>query len=492
MRKWLALAVVLVLVAAEAHAAVVERFPELSWIPADAEMVLAFEDRDPGAAPLLARMRDELLFATRMDERLPRLAQAADSLHVQRLIAAVVRLPDDGKGAVALLHGPFSMAAVESALGDSHQQTVIFVDKETVAFGELPAIEHCRTVRNGRGASVLTDTAIRPLLDEISSRGQAWGLLLPQWLHLPEAPKDSQFPYHGVREGLAGIRWSTFWAQLSSSAAFQMSTRVSSDDDALVLADSLRAFLASFRLNPEGAPAVLKALGGSRVLAEGPTVSLQLDLSAEALGRLRHNDASRRLLSWRLGDEEREAREKVGEILARLDLARGNRAADVGSGLGFFTIALARRVGETGRVFAVDIDERILGELRRRAADGGFPQIEVVLGAADDPKLPADSLDAVLIVNSYHEMPRHKDMLDHLWRSMKPGGRLALVEPFAVSRRSESRESQEKAHLIAPEILERDLRDAGFEVLSRIDEFVSGSEEGRFESFLLARRPLVP
>src|SRR5712691_392429 len=251
MRKRSALAVVLVLVAAEAHAADVERFPELNWIPADAEMILAFEDRDPGAAALLARMRDELLFATRMDEQLPRLYQAADSLHVQRLVAAVVPLPDGGQGAVALLHGPFSRAAAESAFGDSPQRAVIFVDDDTVAFGELPAIERCRTVRNGRGASVLTSTAIRPLLDEVSSRGQAWGLLLPQWLRLPETPKDSQFPYHGVREGLAGIRWSTCWAQLSSSAAFQMSTRVASDDDALVLADSLRAFLASFRLNPD-------------------------------------------------------------------------------------------------------------------------------------------------------------------------------------------------------------------------------------------------
>src|SRR6266849_8725833 len=117
MREWPALGVVLVLVAAEAHAAGVERFPELKWIPADADMILAFEDQDAGAAALHARMRDELLFATRMDEQLPRLAEAADSLHVQRLVAAVVPLPDGGKGAVALLHGPFSRAAAESALG---------------------------------------------------------------------------------------------------------------------------------------------------------------------------------------------------------------------------------------------------------------------------------------------------------------------------------------------------------------------------------------
>jgi predicted methyltransferase len=100
-------------------------------------------------------------------------------------------------------------------------------------------------------------------------------------------------------------------------------------------------------------------------------------------------------------------------------------------------------------------------------------------------------LDAALIVNSYHEMPHHAEMLRHLWRALKPGGRLMLMEPFSVSRRSEPRGTQEKAHLIAPEIVEADLREAGFEVVTRIDEFVRGSEGSNLQSLVLGRRPLL-
>lgn len=507
----LTLATLLVLYAAETRGATAERCVELSWIPSDAESVLWFGEGAPAAAEVLYRLRDELLFATGMGERLPGLSRAVDSLGARRLVAAVVRIPGSGGGAVAVVHGSFSRAAAKSSFlpaggssqtreglpihvaapraGSSIEEALAFVDEQTAVFGELRAVERCLALRSARGQSVLADRAMRPLLDEAASQGEAWGILLPRGERSSEPPKDAWFPYHGVREGLAGIRWWSFSASVSSGVEFHMRTRAGSYEDAFVLADALRAFLASFRLNPDGAPAVLKSLEVARVSAEGPTVSLHLDLSAEAIGRLRHNEASRRLLSWRLGPEERESRERLAEILVRLEISRGDSVADVGSGLGFYTVALARTVGATGRVFAVDIDERVLGELKRRVAEGPFPQVEVILGAPDDPKLPPESLDAALIVNSYHEMPQHKEMLEHLWRALRPGGRLMLVEPFSPSRRKEPRRSQVEDHLVAPEIVEAELRESGFEVLSRVDAFVSDSARTHFDSLVLGRRP---
>src|SRR5262249_34577193 len=153
---------------------------------------------------------------------------------------------------------------------------------------------------------------------------------------------------------------------------------------------------------------------------------------------------------------EREADERVPEILRRLQVSAGERVADVGSGLGFYTTQLARAVGATGRVVAVDIDADVLAELQARAQES-YPQVDVVLGAADDPRLAPVSLDAVLIVNAYHEMPQHERMLERIRSALRPGGRLMLVEPFASGKRAAPRDAQEREHVLAPELAEQDL-----------------------------------
>jgi SAM-dependent methyltransferase len=118
-----------------------------------------------------------------------------------------------------------------------------------------------------------------------------------------------------------------------------------------------------------------------------------------------------------------------------------------------------------------------------------FPQVEVVLGQPEDPKLPTEQLDAVLIVNSYHEMPRHLQMLEHIRMALKPGGRLLITEPMSIERRNESREVQEKHHVIAPELVEQDLRQEGFEIIVLNDDFIQYPESGRRDWLILARRP---
>src|SRR5512145_832921 len=138
----------------------------------------------------------------------------------------------------------------------------------------------------------------------------------------------------------------------------------------------------------------------------------------------------------RAADERRrEQWQKVDAIFAEMGVRSGAIVADVGAGDGFFTSRLARAVGTKGRVFAVEIDDAAMDRLRKRLQEDGVENVTIVKGAPDDPRLPAATLDAALIVNAYHEMEHHQLILGALRRALKPDGRLVIVEPVTPSRR---------------------------------------------------------
>jgi len=178
----------------------------------------------------------------------------------------------------------------------------------------------------------------------------------------------------------------------------------------------------------------------------------------------------------------RDSWQKVDEIFAVLQVEPGDRIADVGAGSGFFSFRLSPRVGPAGKVFAQDIDTSVLEELRDAARNGGFDNIETIVGAPDDPRLPEASLDGVLIVNAYHEMREHEAMLAGIRRALRPGARLVVVDmPPADS--TASRERQTAQHDIAIDVVARELAEAGFEVVAREPDFVRA---GRRQNWLLA------
>lgn len=172
-------------------------------------------------------------------------------------------------------------------------------------------------------------------------------------------------------------------------------------------------------------------------------------------------------------EERRERLQRVGDIYRALDVRPGATIADIGAGQGFHTVRLARAVGVAGRVLAVDISTSALEQLRRRVAEEGLTNVSVIEGAVDDPRLPEGTLDAVLIVNSYHEMTEYAAMLQHIRRALKPDGRLVIVEPIAASRRSADRTEQTSRHEIAPALVLEDAREAGFRVLGLEDPFTA-------------------
>jgi ubiquinone/menaquinone biosynthesis C-methylase UbiE len=125
---------------------------------------------------------------------------------------------------------------------------------------------------------------------------------------------------------------------------------------------------------------------------------------------------------------ERVEEEEPDIALDALKLAPGSTVADVGAGSGYMTVRMARRVGPTGKVYANDIQPQMLGLLRQRLDREKIGNVELVLGTYDDPKLPADTIDLILMVDVYHEFSQPQQMLRHMRSSLKPGGRLVLLE----------------------------------------------------------------
>ena len=129
-----------------------------------------------------------------------------------------------------------------------------------------------------------------------------------------------------------------------------------------------------------------------------------------------------------LDRSERVQEEEPDVALDALKLAAGATVADVGAGSGYMTVKMARRVGPSGKVFANDIQPQMLSMLRQRLDREKLTNVDLVLGTFDDPKLPANTLDLILMVDVYHEFSEPQKMLQRMRESLKTDGRLVLLE----------------------------------------------------------------
>ena len=198
-----------------------------------------------------------------------------------------------------------------------------------------------------------------------------------------------------------------------------------------------------------------------------------LILVAGSSGDLAAGQRSSRTPASRSEELAREKWQRVDDILARLQVKPGSVVADLGAGGGFFTARLSQAVGPAGHVYAVDVSDQAIRGLQWRVDNGALTNVDVVRSEADDPKLPAAALDGVLIVNAYHEMRSHQEILEGIRKALKPGGRLVLVEPTAKDRPGSTREEQARAHIIALGLALDDLQAANFQVLEQAEDFVN-------------------
>jgi len=126
--------------------------------------------------------------------------------------------------------------------------------------------------------------------------------------------------------------------------------------------------------------------------------------------------------------KERQEEEHCKQLLAALKIKPGQTVCDMGCGSGFYTVRMAKLVGEKGLVLAVDIQPEMLSLLDKTAKKAGTKHIKPVLGSPIDPSLPAGEVDLILVVDVYHEFGYPVQMLAAMRKSLKPGGRIALAE----------------------------------------------------------------
>ena len=189
--------------------------------------------------------------------------------------------------------------------------------------------------------------------------------------------------------------------------------------------------------------------------------------------------------------ERRDKWQDVPGIFEAMAVQPGSHVADVGARDGYLTVRLAEAVGAEGRVYAVDIDGDALEKLRKNLADEDTSRVTLVHSQPDDPMLPEGLLDAVVVVNSYHEFEAYASMLKHIKAALKPGGRLVLVEPISQGRRTAMREVQEDSHELGIDYARADLQAAGFDILDERDPFVKRKDKGDDMWLLIGRRPMM-
>jgi ubiquinone/menaquinone biosynthesis C-methylase UbiE len=125
---------------------------------------------------------------------------------------------------------------------------------------------------------------------------------------------------------------------------------------------------------------------------------------------------------------EREKEELPEKALDALNIPKGAAVADVGAGVGYFTWRLADRVGPSGVVYGEDIQQKMLDQLVSNMRERNISNVRAVLGTIEDPKLPANALDLILLVDVYHEFSEPEKMLNRMREALKPNGRLVLIE----------------------------------------------------------------
>ena len=129
-----------------------------------------------------------------------------------------------------------------------------------------------------------------------------------------------------------------------------------------------------------------------------------------------------------LSSPARDAWQKPDQVVGALGLKAGETACDIGSGPGYFTLRLARAVGPSGFVYAIDVEARMLQALRERLERARVRNVAPVLALSDDPLLPPGACDVVLVVNTYHFFPDRAGYLKRLRQSLKPHGRVVNID----------------------------------------------------------------
>jgi len=211
------------------------------------------------------------------------------------------------------------------------------------------------------------------------------------------------------------------------------------------------------------------------------TVYTQTSPSRDGIGKVYMGREISRVMGHRgaawLERDRREPNERPGLVVDSLRLDPGDVVADVGAGTGYFAFRIAPRVPE-GRVFAVDIQPEMLDIVRERMAERGIDNVTPVRGTETDTKLPADSVDVVLIVDAYHEFSYPREMMQSIRESLRPGGRVVLIE----YRKEDPSVPIKRLHKMSEAQVKKEMAAVGLEWVETLDMLPR-------QHFIVVRKP---
>jgi ubiquinone/menaquinone biosynthesis C-methylase UbiE len=169
---------------------------------------------------------------------------------------------------------------------------------------------------------------------------------------------------------------------------------------------------------------------------------------------------------------ERDSKLHINQVMDLLAITPGKSVADIGAGSGWFTVRAARRVTGTGKVYAVDINPEALSYIRERAQKEKLENITTVSGAADDPRLPPGSVDAVLLLKTYHEVAKPEALLRNLRDALRPGARVGIID----------RNGNGENHGVQKKVVISEAEEAGYRLVEEHDELV---KDDKMDYFLI-------
>ena len=158
---------------------------------------------------------------------------------------------------------------------------------------------------------------------------------------------------------------------------------------------------------------------------------------------------------------DRDLWQRPDQIMDAMGIADASVVADIGAGSGWFTIRLARRVGPQGLVYAEDVQPEMINAITRRVQREGLTNVRAVRGQNSDPRLPPGSLDAVLVVDAYHEVEDRGTMLANLARALKPQGRIGVID-FKLDGTGPGPAPDER---VSPDVVVKDAAKAGLRLV---------------------------
>ncbi len=166
----------------------------------------------------------------------------------------------------------------------------------------------------------------------------------------------------------------------------------------------------------------------------------------------------------------RDERLHINRVMDILSLSPGKTVADIGAGSGWFTVRAAKRVGSTGTVYAVDINPAAIQHIDERVKQEQLRNVKTILGKAGNPELPPDSVDAVLLLKTYHEVAEPVALLRNLRTSLKPDARVGIID----------RDGNGVDHGVHKQVVLHEADEAGYRLLEEHDDLVKGDKMDYF------------